>query len=36
MKITDVKIYIVGNPWRNWLFTRVETDEGSMALEKLP
>ena len=28
MKITDVKTYIVGNPWRNWLFTRVETDEG--------
>ena len=28
MKITDVKTYIAGNPWKNWLFTRVETDEG--------
>ncbi len=28
MKITDVKTYIVGNPWKNWVFTRVDTDEG--------
>lgn len=28
MKITEVKTYIVGNPWKNWVFTRVETDEG--------
>lgn len=28
MRITDVKTYIVGNPWKNWVFTRVETDEG--------
>ena len=28
MKITDVTTYIVGNPWKNWVFTRVETDEG--------
>jgi galactonate dehydratase len=28
MKITDVKTYIVGNSWKNWLFTRVDTDEG--------
>ncbi len=28
MKIVDVKTYIAGNPWKNWLFTRVETDEG--------
>ena len=28
MKITDVKTYLVGNPWKNWLFTRVETDDG--------
>ncbi len=28
MKITEVKTYIAGNPWKNWLFTRVETDEG--------
>lgn len=28
MKITDVSTYLVGNTWKNWLFVRVETDEG--------
>jgi galactonate dehydratase len=28
MKITDVHTYIVGNAWKNWLFVRVDTDEG--------
>ena len=28
MKITGVETYIAGNPWKNWLFTRVTTDEG--------
>ncbi|HHW10193.1 MAG TPA: mandelate racemase/muconate lactonizing enzyme family protein [Firmicutes bacterium] len=28
MRITDVKTFIVGNPWKNWLFAQVETDEG--------
>jgi galactonate dehydratase len=28
MKITDVTTYIVGNPWKNWVFTRVDTDAG--------
>lgn len=28
MKITNVTTYIVGNPWKNWVFTRVDTDEG--------
>jgi galactonate dehydratase len=28
MKITDVKTYVVGNPWKNWVFTRVDTDAG--------
>ena len=28
MKISDIKTYLVGNPWRNWLFVRVEADEG--------
>ncbi len=28
MKIRDIKTYLVGNPWKNWLFVRVETDEG--------
>jgi galactonate dehydratase len=28
MKIRDIKTYLVGNPWKNWLFVRIETDEG--------
>ena len=28
MKITTVETVIAGNPWKNWLFVRVNTDEG--------
>ena len=28
MRITDVQTIIVGNPWKNWMFVRLETDEG--------
>jgi galactonate dehydratase len=28
MKITDVKTMFVGNPWKNWLFVKLFTDEG--------
>jgi galactonate dehydratase len=28
MKITDITTYIVGNAWKNWVFTRVDTDAG--------
>lgn len=28
MKITEVKTFVVGNPWKNWVFVRVHTDEG--------
>src|SRR6478672_709353 len=28
MKIADIKTYLVGNPWKNWLFVQVHTDEG--------
>ncbi|MFN8569784.1 MAG: mandelate racemase/muconate lactonizing enzyme family protein [Kouleothrix sp.] len=28
MRITEVTTYIVGNAWKNWLFTRVDTDAG--------
>jgi galactonate dehydratase len=27
MKITKATTYIVGNPWKNWLFVRLDTDE---------
>ena len=28
MRISGVRTYLVGNPWKNWLFVRVDTDEG--------
>jgi len=28
MKITAIDTYIAGNPWKNWLFTKVSTHEG--------
>ncbi len=28
MKITKVETFIAGNPWKNWLFAKVHTDEG--------
>lgn len=28
MKITDVQIFIVGNPWKNWVFIKLHTDDG--------
>jgi len=28
MKITEVKTYVVGNPWKNWVFVKLFTDEG--------
>lgn len=28
MKITGIKTFLVGNPWKNWLFVKVETDAG--------
>jgi galactonate dehydratase len=32
MKITDIKTYIAGNPWKNWVFVKVFTDEGITGL----
>ncbi len=32
MKITDLKIYVVGNPWKNWVFVKLFTDEGVTGL----
>ena len=28
MKITEIKTFVVGNPWKNWVFVKVYTDEG--------
>jgi galactonate dehydratase len=32
MKITEIKTYIVGNPWKNWVFVKVFTDDGITGL----
>ena len=32
MRITGLKTIICGNPWKNWLFVRVETDAGLTGL----
>ena len=32
MKITDIKTFVVGNPWKNWIFIKVYTDEGITGL----
>ena len=32
MKITELKTYIAGNPWKNWVFVKVCTDEGITGL----
>ena len=28
MKIADVRTVVVGNPWKNWIYVVVETDQG--------
>ncbi len=28
MKIVKIETYLIGNPWKNWVFTKVFTDEG--------
>lgn len=28
MRISNIETYLVGNPWKNWLFIKVNTDEG--------
>jgi galactonate dehydratase len=30
MRITGVQTHIVGNPWKNWLFVRLETDQDGL------
>ncbi|MEZ4661120.1 MAG: mandelate racemase/muconate lactonizing enzyme family protein [Caldilineaceae bacterium] len=32
MKITDIRTYVVGNPWKNWIFVKVFTDEGVVGI----
>jgi galactonate dehydratase len=28
MRIIEAKTDVVGNPWKNWVFVKLETDEG--------
>ena len=28
MKITDIKMFTEGNPWKNWVFVKMYTDDG--------
>jgi galactonate dehydratase len=28
MHLTDIQTFIVGNPWKNWVFIKLHTDEG--------
>lgn len=28
MRITDLQTFIVGNPWKNWVFIKLHTDQG--------
>jgi len=32
MKITELKTFVVGNPWKNWVFVKLDTDEGISGL----
>jgi galactonate dehydratase len=32
MKITDLETVVVGNPWKNWIFIQLHTDEGLVGL----
>ena len=32
MKIVDLKTFVVGNPWKNWVFVKLYTDEGITGL----
>lgn len=32
MKITEMRTVVVGNPWKNWIFVVLETDEGLRGL----
>jgi len=32
MRITELKIFVVGNPWKNWVFVKLYTDAGITGL----
>ena len=32
MRITNVTTFVVGNPWKNWVFVKLATDAGLIGL----
>src|SRR6266508_3932822 len=36
MRITDITTFVVGNPWKNWVFVKLHTDEGLIGLGEAP
>jgi galactonate dehydratase len=32
LRIVDARTFVVGNPWKNWIFVKVYTDEGIVGL----
>ncbi|MBA3414265.1 MAG: hypothetical protein H0U10_03455, partial [Chloroflexia bacterium] len=30
VRITRATTYVVGNPWKNWLFVRLDTDQDGL------
>ena len=32
MTITGITTYLAGNPWKNWLFVKVEADAGTYGI----
>jgi len=32
MRIVDLKTFVVGNPWKNWIFIKLYTDDGIVGL----
>lgn len=32
MRITGLRTFVVGNPWKNWIFVKLDTDEGLVGL----
>jgi galactonate dehydratase len=32
MEITELRTFVVGNPWKNWVFVKVYTDEGLVGI----
>jgi len=34
MKISDIETYVIGNPWKRWLFVRILTSDGTYGISE--